>query len=371
MRCLIQSLSLLILTACSHAIAPEVPQVLEVSHAELVERDGVNYQIDSDEPFTGRSVRFHENGKLQNKAEYKDGKKNGNFSRHAAYNKHRPEKNKDFPKEGGYFIHDWARAYAKTQSPRFLNYIDVLASRYTHKIKKTNKKLIAFDSIQNFADTSASVSLAVDCGHAIKIIGPGPIADKLTRLANEIDQGILDLPHEVAGRGFVEYVTLENEYKLLERKENGGYSVTWNMKYGRKTTAMVGVLCYSRYKQLADGPTKKEYRSLVITAAKKYLKSAPNMKERPWPLEIGIVMFLELAAFEITGEDAYLLHAKHLGALGMKTYWPDNSPLPKADPQCNHYENITRADTLALALLKLHVIENALPIQIGISDIDR
>ena len=77
MKHLIPSLSLLILTSCSHAIAPEVPEVLEVSHDKLVERDGVTYQVDSDEPFTGRSVRFHENGKLENKTDYKDGKKNG------------------------------------------------------------------------------------------------------------------------------------------------------------------------------------------------------------------------------------------------------------------------------------------------------
>lgn len=77
MKYLILSLSLLILTSCSHAIAPEVPEVLEVSHDKLVERDGVTYQLDSDEPFTGRSVRFYENGKLENETDYKDGKKNG------------------------------------------------------------------------------------------------------------------------------------------------------------------------------------------------------------------------------------------------------------------------------------------------------
>jgi len=44
----------------------------------------------------------------------KNGKKDGNFSRHTAYDKHDPQRNYDFPKEGGYFIHDWARAYAKT-----------------------------------------------------------------------------------------------------------------------------------------------------------------------------------------------------------------------------------------------------------------
>jgi antitoxin component YwqK of YwqJK toxin-antitoxin module len=77
MRYLILSLSLLILTSCSHAIAPEVPEVLEVSQDKLIKRDGVTYQVDSDEPFTGHAVRFHENGKLEYKTDYKEGKKNG------------------------------------------------------------------------------------------------------------------------------------------------------------------------------------------------------------------------------------------------------------------------------------------------------
>ena len=76
MKYLILSLSLLILTSCSHTIAPEVPQVLEVSHDELIKRC-FTYQVDSDEPFTGRSVKFYENGKLENTTNYKDGKKEG------------------------------------------------------------------------------------------------------------------------------------------------------------------------------------------------------------------------------------------------------------------------------------------------------
>ena len=300
-----------------------------------------------------------------------NGRKDGNFSRHTAYDKHEPQRNYDFPKEGGYFIHDWARAYAKTNEPRFLDYIDVLASRYTQKVKKTKNNLIAFDSVRGFADTSASISLAFDCDRAARMITPGPVRDKLLWLANAIDEGLQSLPHEASGRGFAEYVTVEDDYKLYEHKQNGGYSVTWNMKYGRKTTAMVGVLCYRRYTQLSDGPTKSRYGELALQAAEKYLSTEPDMQERPWPVEIGIVMFLQFAAHELTGKQVYLNRARHFGALGMSNYWPDRSPLPKADPQCDHYENVTRADTLALALLKLHIIENSLPIRLDISDVDR
>jgi hypothetical protein len=52
----------------------------------------------------------------------------------------------DFPKEGGYFINDWARAHQKTGEARFLSYIDVLASRYLRKMESNERQLIEFDS---------------------------------------------------------------------------------------------------------------------------------------------------------------------------------------------------------------------------------
>jgi antitoxin component YwqK of YwqJK toxin-antitoxin module len=68
MKYLIPFLSLLVLTACAK------PEVLA---DKLVERNGITYQVDSDHPFTGRSVRFYENGQLENRTNYEDGKKEG------------------------------------------------------------------------------------------------------------------------------------------------------------------------------------------------------------------------------------------------------------------------------------------------------
>jgi hypothetical protein len=294
----------------------------------------------------------------------------GNFSRHARYDVHGPKRNYDFPKEGGYFINDWSRAYQKTGEPRLLDYIDVLASRYMRKMKSNEKNLIAFDSVRGYADTSASISLAIDCHDAAQRIGPDRIREKLLALAIGADQAIQALPHDVKDRGFVGYVKID-DYTLYAHKQNGGYSFTWNMKYGCKTTAMLGVLFYSRQQQLRDGKHKDGYRKMVLQAADKYLSSEPEMSDRPWPVEVGIVTFLQLAAYELTGKQRYLARARHFADVGIAAYWPDDSPLPKADPKCNHYENITRADTLAYALLKIYAIENALPVEIDISDIDR
>ncbi len=78
MKYLIPLLSLLVVTACAKPgfLADELVEP-EILADQLVVRKGVTYQVDSDEPFTGRSVKYHENGKLKNRTDYKDGKKEG------------------------------------------------------------------------------------------------------------------------------------------------------------------------------------------------------------------------------------------------------------------------------------------------------
>ena len=61
-------LSLIVLVSCSPA---------EVPSEKLVERGGITYLINSQTPFSGRSVSYHENGQLKEKGNFKDGRKEG------------------------------------------------------------------------------------------------------------------------------------------------------------------------------------------------------------------------------------------------------------------------------------------------------
>ena len=70
MSYLLLLLSFLVLASCSQ------PEILA---DRLVERMGVTYEVDSDEPFTGSAVEFHKNGQLLSKINYKDGKRDGLF----------------------------------------------------------------------------------------------------------------------------------------------------------------------------------------------------------------------------------------------------------------------------------------------------
>ena len=67
MKKLLTILCLVLLVSCSN----------EVPDDQLVERNGVTYQVNSETPFTGSSVGYHENGLLKEKGNFKDGKRDG------------------------------------------------------------------------------------------------------------------------------------------------------------------------------------------------------------------------------------------------------------------------------------------------------
>ena len=49
----------------------------EVPSYKLVERRGIIYEVNSQTPFTGSSVSYHENGQPEEKTYYKNGKQDG------------------------------------------------------------------------------------------------------------------------------------------------------------------------------------------------------------------------------------------------------------------------------------------------------
>ena len=49
----------------------------EIPSDQLVERQGIYYEVNSQTPFTGRVVSYHENGQLEAKGNFKDGELHG------------------------------------------------------------------------------------------------------------------------------------------------------------------------------------------------------------------------------------------------------------------------------------------------------
>ena len=109
-------------------------------------------------------------------------------------------------------------------------------------------------------------------------------------------------------------------------------------------------MCVSRYENTGN----ISYRGLLQAAADAYLKSLPADDDDAWPGTFGQAISLELAAWRSTASQIYFDRARELGNLGLEKFF-DKNALPRASLKTDHYESITGADTLALALAELHL----------------
>lgn len=298
--------------------------------------------------------------------------KTGNFSRHAQYDVHRPEKGMDFPKEGSFFIDIWARAYEKTRDPVFTQAIRVLAKRYLDRT--TSNDLIEWDSSgipdrANFCVPLWMMSMALECHEAIPRVDE-ETARLLRELETRSDRGFLSIKHEPAGKGFVAWAATDSG---VPRPRNGtnGYARPWSMRYGIHMNAMFALLANTRQEQLKTGPVADAYRKLILQSADAYaVTPADSDKNDVWAGEYGIAIFTEIAAYRLTNDRKYLDAAQVIADEAVATLWGDGV-LPRASAKTDHYEAMTYADTLMLALLALHEHLNGLPAQVPVSDLVR
>ena len=89
-----------------------------------------------------------------------------------------------------------------------------------------------------------------------------------------------------------------------------------------------------------------------------------------WPMTFGHLISAQVAAFRLTRSPRYLAEAMRYASMAVDLYWQD-SPLPRASLKTDHYETITGADSLALALLELHVARTGRKTIVPANTIDR
>ena len=266
----------------------------------------------------------------------------GAFDRHAGYWKPQATDGMDFPRHAGFYIRTWSAAYARTKNPAFLTAIDVLLKRYEGK-RHPQTGLIEERNGRKEASPALTLSLAIDCDAAASQV-PEPLAGRLHAFAAREDAVFCALPHDLAGkRGFVARLDKASGAPL-------DFTPTWDAAYGRGTTGTLAMMCVARY----DASGKPEYRSLITGAADVYLATLPEAEADAWPMTYGHAISVELAAWRETARPAYFDRAKELGTQAVERFWQDR-PLPRASLKCGHYETITGGDTLALALLELHL----------------
>jgi len=267
------------------------------------------------------------------------------FDRHAGFWKHSRSETllMDFPRHAGFYIRTWAVAYAHTRSETLLKAIDVLLRRFENK-RHPETGLIGECSGRTYASPASTLSLAIDCNAAALQV-PEPLASRLRAFVAREDEVFCQLPHDLEDKGgFVTALDKQTGKPL------SSYTPLWQAAYGIYTTAQVAMMCVSRY----ENSGKIGYRDLVIAAAEAYLNSMPPEEADCWPMTFGHAISLELAAWRETARPVYLHCARELGTQAFDRFWQGN-PLPRASLKSEHYETITGADTLALALIELHL----------------
>ena len=229
-------------------------------------------------------------------------------------------------RDAGFRVRALAVAHARTGDAKFLKAIEDLIAAIEAKGRAD-------------APLASRLSLAIDCEGAAHRV-PGPLASRLRALAASEDDVFCGLRHDVAARGGF----------LMKPGEAAARTPLWETHIGSPTTAQVALLCVSRY----ENTGRVAYRELIHAAAEAYIASLPPEDLDAWPGTFGHAIALQLAAWRSTAKQVHLDRARKLGDIALERFF-DKSPLPRASLRSEHYETITGADTLALALVDLHL----------------
>ena len=291
----------------------------------------------------------------------------GDFSRHAMYSKHGPGSKNQYPRHGGFFIATWAQAYQRSKDPVYLKAIEVLLNFYETNRNKVSGAIPA--EIGNSRSDGElfwprqTVSLAIDLWDAAD-----KLSDKLAQRARDLalsaDKVFLAIPQfQAEDQGFIingNAKTLKAEdVRYNPKKPNKKfplYTRPWAAGYGDASDATIANAVLLRYRQVRDDG----YRRLILAAADRYLTNDPAPRSLAYPGPLADAITLLLGAHELTGDKRYMDRAEHFADMAVGMFFDSSSPLPRvvSTSKIDHYEAVTRADTLMMALLKLWVQQN-------------
>jgi len=279
----------------------------------------------------------------------------GEFSRHAKWASHGTGVGNGYPRHGGFYIATWAYAYQKTKDPVYLKAIETVVDHFERTSSKETGAIpcCTTPSRINIMWPESNLSLAVDLWDGAGKV-PKALAQKMRQRAFKTDKVYLSLAHDFSppGKGFVAGADVHT----LQRLTSGPWTDTavWATGYGKATDAQVAMLCFLRYQQVK----MPGYKKLVLDAASRYLYTEPDLSITLYPGSMADAIFLMLACYKLTGMEYYLERADHFAQQAVKIFFDGTCPLPKASSKHEHYETITGADDLMMALLELWVLEN-------------
>lgn len=263
--------------------------------------------------------------------------KTGGFDRHAQYFRHGPADGKDFPRHAGFYILTWAHAYKHTKDPTHLRAIEVLLSRFERKrVQKDGTRVVTIGPL--------------DCESAAALVPAEPLGGRLRAFADAEDD-----------------LVLADLRKLLAadpRAADGPH--LWRTGYAQGTLASSAMLCLARYEQVRKPP----YREVLIAIADRYVDSSPEEDLDVWPMAFAHAISTQAAAHRMTRNPEHRAAARRLAGMAIRQFWQDHA-LPRASLRTGHYETITGADSLALALLEVHALDHESGVPLPSNTIDR
>jgi hypothetical protein len=261
--------------------------------------------------------------------------KTGGFDRHAPYFEHGPVDGKDFARHGAFYIGTWCYAWKHTTHEIYLRAIETILTRFERKRVQRDGSLAA---------TLGPLDLEIAAAMV-----PAPLASRLRTFAAKEDELII---------------------ADIEKQFMGGTNVytppKWQNGYSAGTLSSTAMFCLGRHEQ-AGSPA---YRDMLVRIAERYLGSRPDEDVDSWPQSFAHVISAQVAAYRLTKRAAFLDQAREFALMAVEIFWQDN-PLPRASKQTGHYEAITGADSLALALLEVHAVTHGLTNRIPLNTIDR
>jgi len=284
----------------------------------------------------------------------------GNFSRHANYEMHQTSTNSEYPRHGGFYIATWAQAYENTRNPFYLKAIEMLVDYFDSRRSPESDGLPAESAKRSKGLNlwaGSNLSLAIDLHNSAEKL-PDKLSEKLRKSARRTDAVFLKLKHQIktGGKGFL----LSTNVHTLEPYNKNAYSGEWAI-------AGIANLCMLRYKQIK----LPGYKKLILDSADFYVKDEPQMQYALHPGTLGQIIYLLLNSNELTGQEKYLNRTDYYARRSIELFFDETSPLPKATSKHNHYEAVTRADTLMMSLLRLWVVKNKQELNIKLVYCDR
>lgn len=276
--------------------------------------------------------------------------KAGDYSRHAAIDRHGPGTDAPYARHGGFYIETWAAAYARTKDPVFLKAIETVAGAL--EAARRDQGMLVSGSKKTGGRTFSDISLAISLWNAAAGV-PDDLAEKLRAQARANDEAFAKTRAGARPQAPAD--------PAKQNLWSSGYGGSGGEIAGRANVWML------RYRQ-----TKLDaFKNLILDSARAYFDGDINLTYPVHPGTVGKAIVLMLNAHELTGEEKWLARADHLAKEAVRLFVGDGCPLPRAAHCYDHYEAATDADTLMMALLQLWAARQAPPVELPLAYCDR